>query len=58
MDRKPLVVGDDGRPQQLQGSDDLKIPLENRVARLEQWFADNAAQLLELGLSLPEGIAP
>lgn len=61
MDRKPLVIGDEGRPEQLQAGDDLDAPdsattlsLEDRVERLERIVRALAPQLLEIDIEVGE----
>jgi hypothetical protein len=55
--KKPLVIGDEGRPQQLQSTDTLDVqddalPLADRVARLERIIAALAPQLLEIDIDI------
>ena len=50
---KPLILAD-GQLQQLQGNNELDIPLAERVVVLEQALALLVTVLLEEGFALPE----
>jgi hypothetical protein len=53
-DRKPLVLGDDMQLQQLQQSDNLKIPLEKQVQKLQHNVRLLCAWLVNHGIELPD----
>lgn len=52
-DKKPLVLGDDARMQQLQRTDDLDIPLQQRHEALEARFNLLVECLIAEGFNLP-----
>jgi hypothetical protein len=53
-DRKPLVLGDDLQFQQLQQTDNLDIPLEERVQTLQHNFRLLCEWLQAQGIELPD----
>jgi hypothetical protein len=57
-DRKPLVLATDQENplQQLQGGDELDIPLEERFQQLKQRFDLLVVVLLNTGFELPEEV--
>lgn len=55
-DRRPLVLGPDGLPQQLQSPEDLDIPLEERHTRLLERFDKLVLWLAMTGFDLPPDI--
>jgi hypothetical protein len=56
MTRKPIVLGDDTQLQQLQQSDDLKIPLEEQVQKLQQDVRVLCSWLVNQGFELPDDL--
>lgn len=52
--RKPLVLGDGATLQQLQSPDDLDIPLDSRVAILEERLQMLIEMLALNGIELSE----
>lgn len=52
--RKPLTLDDSGNKQQLQPQDDLEIPINDRVDRLEKTIKTLVVCLLLNGIELPE----
>lgn len=53
-DKKPLVLDEGAQLQQLQSSDDLNIPLNERVQLLESKLSLLVNILLLNGIELPE----
>jgi len=53
-DRKPLVLDAAGRTQQLQPSDELDIPLEQRVQILERKLTVLVTMLIGEGFDLSD----
>jgi hypothetical protein len=56
-DLKPLVLDDAAQMQRLQARDDLDIPLNERVAMLEEQLIELGTLLLEQGIMIPDSIA-
>lgn len=51
-ERKPLVLDDAGEKQQLQRSDDLDIPLNQQVEKLQYLFRELCKNLYKEGVHL------
>jgi hypothetical protein len=56
MDRRPLII-QSGQVRQLQTPDDLDIPLQSRVALLEEKMRLLSGYLLEQKIELPDELA-
>lgn len=54
IDRKPLVLNDAAEIQQLQATDELDIPLEQKHQLLEEKFSLLVQVLIGHGIQLPE----